>query len=189
MATPTLGFYNDAELDSTFGFYALHYIPTFGNNEFYWISSHKKAFKNIGTMWQSMDETSWFCYLLSTLIISVILILITFNYDSEIDPTNITLRICFGVLEPYQIIWLKGVKSIRILVTIWLLLGISFNMFFNIDYRSALMIQSFPPKINSDENIDLFRDGVFMDYRFENSLCKHLLTILGRALSMIMKQK
>ena len=46
----------------------------------------------------------------------------------------------------------------------WLITGITFNWFFNIDYRTMLMTQTFPPDIDSDKHIDVFRDGIFMDH-------------------------
>lgn len=163
---------------STFGYFASNYINTLGNEQFYWVSHHRRPISNLGSLWKSLDESTWICFAASILVISLIMMSINLLYaapnldDWTLEPTDILLRLSLGSLEPHLIDWLPGVKAVNVLISFWLLLGISFNNFFNIDFRVALMTQIFPPDIESDAQIDVLRDGVFFDFEITRSMGK-----------------
>ena len=49
----------------------------------------------------------------------------------------------------------------RILVICWCIVGFSFNTFFNIDFRTSLLTQKFPPDIDTEADFDITKDGLF----------------------------
>ena len=139
-------------LGSVPGTYALNYISIFSKEEFYLISHHKRPTSRTGDIWGSLPISVWGCYGLTIIVMVVTMFFISINIreyinKSEIEPTEIFLRMAIGWLEPHCINWYKGFKSVKVLVICWLLIGITFNAFFNVDFRSSLMTQKFPEPV------------------------------------------
>ena len=154
---------------AAFGYLALNFIHTFGDEEIYWISHHRRPISDFGNIWNALDKTSWACYALSILLICLVMIIINYYSNGKIDATDIMIQLSLGFFEPHLIKWQKKIELARLIISIWLILGITFNWFFNIDYRTMLLTQTFPPEINNDEHIDVFRDGVFMDLAYRTN--------------------
>ena len=155
----------------TFGEYSMHYIYSLSSIEFYLINHHRKPLNISGSLWESMDQECWsgFVYATITLIINVLVIGHLFTDDVEIS--EVFVRMSIGWLEPHSITWYASIKSARICICLWLLLGISFNMFYNVEFRSSLITQQFPIDIDTFEQIDILRDGFYVE---RNYLCRFL---------------
>lgn len=82
----------------------------------------------------------------------------------RVEAAEVVIRMTVGWLEPHCIDWYEGLKAAKILIVVWLLVGISFNLFYNVEFRSSLMTQNFPPDIDHLDQIEIFRDGLFYDY-------------------------
>ena len=80
----------------------------------------------------------------------------------------------FGILEPYGITWYKNVTSAQMVFLLWSALGFTFNLFYNIEFRSFLIAQKFPAPINHIDQVDLLADGYY-----RHQACKYYCHLLG----------
>ena len=112
-----------------------------------------------------MDNHIWTSYALSAIMLAVVMVFIgTFTMKKKrIDVTEDILRMAFGWLEPYEIKWHNNHLSASTLITMWLLFSVSFNMFYNVEFRSSLMTQKFPPDIDHMAQVDIFKSGLYYD--------------------------
>ena len=135
--------------------------------EFHLISHHRRPLK-VGTdLLRSMDKETWMGYLCS--IVTITFIFICFGIYIGMDkirPTHTLIGMAMILLEPYNVALFKGVKSMKMLVIICLLMAVSFNWFFNMEFRSSIIAQKFPDDIEQFEQVDILRHGLYipMDY-------------------------
>ena len=180
------GFRQIGGIGAAFGYLALNLVYTLGNEEFYCMSHHQKPLSNVGSLWQSLDRPTWGCFILAIFLLSVLLTFINILVIRKADVTDILLRITLGSFRPEEIKWFKELKSFSLIIVTFGIITLSFNWFFNIDYRTALMVQTFPPNIESDEQIDIFHDGIFADYELRRaiSMINLLLKVLQCSLDL-----
>ena len=164
--THPVGEYIFIYIDFTFGQFGPTYINTFGYSEFFLLSHHPKPYDNTGSLWKSLDWGTWGSYGYSVIVLISLILQTNAFFSHDLEPTDVILRMGLGWLEPHRIRWLQGIKGVKIIVLCWLIYGVSFNIFFNIDFRVSLTTQVFPEPINSDAQIDLFRDGIFLDEEY-----------------------
>ena len=131
------------------------------------MSQHRKPFLPSSNLWRSLDKWTWISYILIILCLTCFAIFFTISIQiSNVEITEVIIRMSLGWLEPREINWSDGFMSIKVIVVMWLLLGISFNLFYNVKFRSSLIAQEFPDDIEDMDQLDILRHGLFVSSEY-----------------------
>ena len=163
--------FNIPEQRLTYGDISPSYIYSFNVIQLYLISHHRKPLPSNVNLWQSLDRDTWFSYAYSTLCLVIIVILFgpALEIFRKVEVTEVIIRMAFGWIEPYKISWYKGYKSIKIIVVVWLFIGISFNWLYNVEFRSSLIAQIFPKDIDDFDQVDILGNGFFISSAYQGN--------------------
>ena len=133
--------------------------------DFYILSHHQEPENEQGSLWNSLDLNVWAGYSLSGLILASVMLFFGSFIRKPVELSEVLLRMTVGFLEPHAIQWYPRVKGVKILLLMYLLYGISFNMFYNVEFRSSLITQKFPSNVESSHQVDVASQGHYIHYK------------------------
>ena len=134
------------------------------------MSQHRKPILQPSNLWRSLDKWTWISYIFLILsLTNFIIFFAIFIGVYSVDVTELGMRMGLGWLEPHEITWFNGFKSIKVIVAFWLLLGISFNLFYNVEFRSSLIAQKFPGNIEDFDHVDILANALFIPSAYKGT--------------------
>ena len=143
------------------------------------MSHHRKENVPSANIWRSLDKWTWITYVYVTF--SLLMVITSFGIliqDYRVNISEIIVTIALGWLKPCPINWYDGFKSIKILVIMWIIMSMSFNWFYNMEFRSSLIAQDFPDDIEHFDQLDILKNGFFIAQNYQgNRYITHLLII------------
>ena len=95
----------------------------------------------------------------------------------QIEITEVFLRMSFGLLEPYEFKWYNGIKSVNVLIIVWIITAMSFHWFYNIEFRSSLIAQYFPHDIDDFDQVDIFDQGFYVPLAYKGFISSQFLQL------------
>ena len=142
------------------------------HTDFHLISHHPKPFANTGNLWDPFDLETWLLYALGicALLFSVLLIRGIHDKSHSVDLSDVMTRMTLGMFEQHRVTWYENVASAQAVILLFSILGLTFNIFYNIEFRFFLITQKFPEPINDIIQVDLMKSGFFADYSSKSIL-------------------
>ena len=132
------------------------------------MSHHRKENVPSANIWRSLDKWTWISYVYVTFSLLIVATFFgLFIEDYRVVISEVIVTIAFGWLKLHAINWYDGFKSIKILVGMWLIIGLSFNWFYNIELRSSLIAQDFPDDIEHFDQLDILKNGFFITLNYK----------------------